>query len=373
MGIVHLAEVKGPGGFEKRLALKVLRPEVADDDEHRRMFLEEARLGARLAHPNIVEVHDVGCDDGKWFMALELLDGCSLGRARKTLGERFPLRLAVRVLSNVLGALHHAHELGVVHRDVSPENVFVTFDGRVKLLDFGVAKAKDRSHVTREGIIKGSVQYMSPDHVAAEPIDGRADVFAVGVLLREILSGEKLWPEDLVDMAIVRRLIAKDVPPFPASALAETSPVLREICARATRAQRDERFATATEMKSALDAWLAASDSRGTVAELGALLREEDEGGPVSLSSSALVTLASTRIDVPRRKGRRRVAAIGAALAVLTLGALVAWPTSTPAAASRRSPRTFAPTLVELDRSMRSVAVPPPPPPPTFDRYDPGY
>ena len=368
MGVVHLAEMEGPGGFAKRVALKELRAELSEEDEHRRMFLEEARLGARLAHPNIVEVHDVGCHEGKWFMALELLDGCSLGRARKVLGDRLPLPLAVRVLSDILGALEHAHATGIVHRDVSAENVFITFDGRAKLLDFGVAKDKCRSHATREGIVKGSVQYMSPDHVAVEPIDGRADVFAVGVLLREILSGEKLWPEDLGDVAIVRRLIAKDVPPFPANALATTSPVLRAICTRATRADRDERYATAREMKTALDAWLAVEDARGTIADLGALLRDELTDAPVSLSSSVLVTLASTRVEKPRRK--RNVAAIGVALAVFTLASILAWPT-TPEAASRPSPRVEQPMLVRIDSAARPIA--PAPPAKTFDRYDPGY
>lgn len=368
MGVVHLAEMEGPGGFAKRIALKELRAELSEEDEHRRMFLEEARLGARLAHPNIVEVHDVGCHEGKWFMALELLDGCSLGRARKVLGDRLPLPLAVRVLSDILGALDHAHGMGIVHRDVSAENVFITFDGRVKLLDFGVAKAKDRSHATREGIVKGSVQYMSPDHVAVDAIDGRADVFAVGVLLREILSGERLWPDDLGDVAIVRRLIAKDVPPFPANALGTTSPVLRAICSRATRADRDERYATAREMKTALDAWLAVEDARGSIAELGALLRDEMTDVPVSLPSSVLVTLASTRVEKPRRK--RNVAAIGVALAVFTLASILAWPT-TPEAASRPSPRVEQPMLVRLDPSTRAIA--PSPPPKVIDRFDPGY
>jgi eukaryotic-like serine/threonine-protein kinase len=371
MGIVHVAEMDGPGGFAKRVALKELRRELAKDDEHRQMFLEEARLGARLAHPNIVEVYDVGSQDDTWFMALELLDGASLGRARKLLGERLPLRLAVRVLSDVLGALQHAHALGIVHRDVSAENVFVTFDGRVKLLDFGVAKASDRSRTTREGIVKGSIQYMSPDHVAVEPIDGRADVFAIGVLLREILSGEKLWPEDLTDLAIVRRLLAKDVPAFPASALAKTSPVLRAICSQATRADRDERYATAREMKAALDAWLAVEDPRGSIAELGAILRDEIADGPISLPSSALVTLASTRIEIPRRRRKRNIAALGVALAVFTLAAIVVWPTAPEAAASRPSPRVEQPMLVRLDAAKRPLA--PPPPAKTFDRFDPGY
>jgi serine/threonine-protein kinase len=238
----------------------------------------------------------------------------------------------------------------------------------VKLLDFGVAKARDRSSATRDGVVKGSVQYMSPDHVAAEPIDARADVFAAGVLLREILCGEKLWPEDKGDLEIVRHLMAKEVPPFPASALGRTSPVLRGICWKATRADRDERFATALEMKKALDAWLAVEDPRGSLAELGETLRSELDRATVSVSSSALVTRVSGKTERPSPD--RRVAVVSVCLAIAALVAVVAWPKQDgEGALPRPSPRVEIPTMVHFDSTPRRVA----PPPPSIDRFDPGY
>jgi len=154
MGVVHLAEVRGPGGFEKLVVVKELKAELADDAVYTAMFLDEARLAARLSHRHIVQTNEVGCENGRYFMALELLEGGSLHQIRAKLGLRaIPTNVGVRVLVAVLDALHHAHEqtdadgapLGVVHRDVSPQNVFLTFDGGVKLIDFGVAKSKDRA------------------------------------------------------------------------------------------------------------------------------------------------------------------------------------------------------------------------------------
>lgn len=403
MGIIHLASTGGPGGFEKLVAVKELRPDLAPDPEYRRMFLEEARLSARLSHPNIVDVHEVACDGARWFMAMELLRGCSLGRAKKRLGARWPLRLGVRVLAEVLGALDHAHDLGVVHRDVSPENVFLGFDGRVKLLDFGVAKAVDRPCTTRHGVVKGSVHYLSPDHVAAAPIDGRADVFAVGVLLREMLTGERLWPDDLDDASIVRRLAVGHVPPFPVAALRTTPKALREICTKATSADRARRWATAREMRDALDAWLAAEDPRGSLAELGSLLRRElpdedaridrlvdAERDAISLPPSELVTVASTRIEAPmaRRREPRRQSwgplAIGLVAVVAAVGfvmprehapapALAATPIpptvhAVVAAPAPTSPPTAAPADAPAEEAAEEPAASPP-----VDPYDPGY
>jgi serine/threonine-protein kinase len=283
MGIVHLAEVRGPGGFEKLVVVKELKAELADDAVYTAMFLDEARLAARLSHRHIVQTNEVGCENGRYFMALELLEGGSLHQIRAKLGLRaIPTNVGVRVLVAVLDALHHAHEqtdadgapLGVVHRDVSPQNVFLTFDGGVKLIDFGVAKSKDRAGaaVTRVGVVKGSVPYMSPDHVDGTAIDRRADVFAVGILLRELLTGERLWG-DADDLTILKRLIVRDLPEFPASAT-ELPRALRSIVDRAMAARRQDRFATAAAMRDALEAYLVEHDPRGSLDDLGEWLGE---------------------------------------------------------------------------------------------------
>lgn len=284
MGIVHLAEARGPGGFEKLVVVKELKHELASDPVYTAMFLDEARLAARLSHRHIVQTNEVGCENARYYMALELLEGGSLQQVRTKLGlTALPLHLGVRVLVAVLEALHHAHELtdgegrslGVVHRDVSPQNVFLTFDGDVKLIDFGVAKSKDRrgaSSTTRVGVVKGSVPYMSPDHVDGTTIDRRADVFAVGVLLREMLAGERLWG-DADDLTILRSLIRRELPIFPA--VGDVAPALRAICERAMAPRRDDRYPTAAAMRDDLEAYLLEVDPRGSLDDLGAWLGRE--------------------------------------------------------------------------------------------------
>jgi len=368
MGIIHLAQTTGPGGFEKLVALKELRPELATSPEHRDMFLEEARLGARLAHPNIVDVHEVGCEGGRWFMALELVDGCSFARARPHL----PARLAVRVLCELLAALHHAHELGVVHRDVSAQNVLLGYDGRVKLLDFGVAKANSRrTNVTKEGVVKGSVQYMSPDHVASVPIDRRADIFAVGVLLREVLTGERLWPNDLDDLSIVRRLIAGDVPPFPPRAWASSPRPLVEVVKRAMHPDRAQRFATAEEMRSALQRWLSVEDPNGSLAGVAHLLRDVVPPRMTELPSEALET-ASVTVAPLEKRGPARKRLLVAAVAIAALGLVACFESQgeEQPIAMRPTPRAMTFTRTMLDATPRPAVLRPPP---VIDRYDPGY
>ena len=307
MGIVHLAEARGPGGFEKLVVVKELKPELSDDPVFTAMFLDEARLAARLSHRHIVQTNEVGCARGRYFMALELLEGGSLHQVRGKLGLRgLPLNLGLRVLVAVLDALDHAHNLadddgaplGVVHRDVSPQNVFLTWGGDVKLIDFGVAKSRGRqgaAAVTRVGVVKGSVPYMSPDHVDGSAIDGRADVFAVGVLLREMLLGERLWA-DVDDLTILRALIARDLPVFPERE--DVPAALREIAMRAMAPKRDDRFATAAAMREELGAYLAELDSRGSMDNLGAWLArslaEERAAFRALVRSSRATTPATT-------------------------------------------------------------------------------
>ncbi len=277
MGIIHLAESVGPGGFEKLVVVKVLKHELADDPVYTAMFLDEARLAARLTHRHIVQTNEVGCEDGQYFMALELLEGGSLHQVCRKLGLRaLPTNLGLRVLVAVLDALEHVHglagrdgaPLGIVHRDVSPQNVFLTFDGDVKLIDFGVAKSRDRrdAAVTQVGVVKGSIPYMSPDHVDGASIDGRADVFAVGVILRELLLGERLWGA-VDDLTMLRRLIARDLPAFPATA--EVPEALRAVAVRAMAPRREDRFSSAAAMRDAIAGYLAEVDPRGSLEDLG--------------------------------------------------------------------------------------------------------
>jgi serine/threonine protein kinase len=288
MGIVWLAEMRGPGGFAKPCVIKELLPELANDPHHRAMFLDEASLAARLTHKNIVQTNEVGCEDGRWFMALELLEGCTLRRASTLLGAKLSPTLAVRIVCEVLSALDYAHQLknrdddsslAIVHRDVTPQNIFLTADGQVKLLDFGVAKSRARREKTRQGFAKGCIAYMSPDHVANMPIDRRADIFSAGIVLRELLTGQRLWHDGADDNSIVCHLIAHEIPPFTDATVPAP---LRAICEKAMAARRAERWQSAAAMRDVLEAWLLAHQAEEEVSLDDTLKAMFSSSGPLA-------------------------------------------------------------------------------------------
>jgi serine/threonine protein kinase len=199
MANVYLALMSGLGGFKKLLVLKVLREDLdVNRDELATMFLDEARLAAHLHHRNIVQTNEFGELDGHYYMAMEYLEGKTL-RALQHMAVRLPLADELHILAETARGLHYAHELvglngeplSVVHRDVSPQNVFVTYDGQVKLLDFGIAKMAGAEHLTQVGVIKGKVDYIAPEQVRGDPVDRRADVFSLGAMLWEAITGER--------------------------------------------------------------------------------------------------------------------------------------------------------------------------------------
>jgi serine/threonine protein kinase len=202
MAKVYLALMAGPSGFHKLLVVKVMRHDlIAGSEDSIRMFWAEARLAARLVHQNIVHTYEVGEHDGRYFLAMEYLDGqplsSILNRARGD-GE-IPVAEYLRIIAEVARALSYAHqlkgfqgeELHVVHRDVSPQNVIVTYDGQVKLLDFGIAKSTDAEQATQIGIVKGKLDYIAPEQLRGEHIDARADIFALGAMLWEVITGHR--------------------------------------------------------------------------------------------------------------------------------------------------------------------------------------
>jgi len=200
MAEVFEARASGPGGFEKRVALKRLLPEHQGDAELVRALVREARLGAMLSHPNLCRVDALGAVDGVWFFTLELVDGLDLYRLHRRFRRHdlaFPIELALHVVAGVARGLHHAHDarnaqgraLRVVHRDVSPQNVLVGRDGRVKVVDFGIARTGLHRTRTARGIVKGKWAYMSPEQARGARLDRRSDVYATGVLLYELVCG----------------------------------------------------------------------------------------------------------------------------------------------------------------------------------------
>lgn len=270
MGNVYLARTGGLGGFHKLVVVKTLKPELAEDERFRSMFLDEAKLAARLSHRNIVQTNDVGESDGVYYLIMEYLDGRSLAVVSKraeNVGMPLDLTFRVRVLADMLAGLHHAHELadydgnrlGVVHRDVCPANVLITFDGQVRIVDFGVAKTKNQAHETQAGTIKGRVAYMSPEHVAGRGLDHRADVFSTGIMLWEALTKERFWGSRS-EAELLGALVRGELPQLPEDPSIPAE--LREVCNKALALKPADRFATAHAMRAALEDWLSHQDDR---------------------------------------------------------------------------------------------------------------
>jgi serine/threonine-protein kinase len=203
MAEVFLAVMTSAGGVSKLAVLKQIWPELAGDPHFLAMFLDEARLSVRMSHPNLVQTYEVIDDGTRLAIAMEYLDGQPLARVMNRLrgAQALDLPLRLRIVARVLAALDYAHELhdydgtplAVVHRDVSPHNVFITYEGGVKLVDFGVAKNLASAHQTRPGTLKGKFSYMAPEQFLGRPSDRRADIFSVGVMLWEMLAERRFW------------------------------------------------------------------------------------------------------------------------------------------------------------------------------------
>jgi hypothetical protein len=262
MGEVFIARQTSEGAFEKRVALKLLLPHLSHEEEFVHMFLDEARIAARMNHPNIVQIFDLGVADGRYFIAMALVEGASLSRLLSSCrAKKEPLPLPIlRLLANGLCAgLSYAHglqgphgeQLGVVHRDVNPANVLVSTAGAVLLTDFGIAKAQDNLHRTRPGDVKGKYAYMAPEQLKAPAsVDHRADLFALGITLYETatLTSPFSRPTDVETMDAVRNEPMPDVRSYRPDATMGFAAALR----RATAKEASERFPSARAFGDAL-------------------------------------------------------------------------------------------------------------------------
>src|SRR5262245_5472215 len=258
MAEVMLALQDAGGGAHKVVVLKRIWPDLATDRDFVTMFRDEARLAIRLNHANVVQTLEVVEDADELAIAMEYLHGQPLSAVLNhhlTGPHQLSLSLRLRILVDVLAGLQYAHELtdydgtalGVVHRDVNPHNVFVTYDGQVKLMDFGVAKTTAAIYQTRPGAIKGKLAYLAPEYLCNDAVDRRSDIFAVGVMLWELLAGHRLW-QGMTEAQIVHRLATgTPMPALPADAI--RPPVLDAVCARALAMNPGERYATAAELE----------------------------------------------------------------------------------------------------------------------------
>lgn len=266
MASVHLGRLVAEEGFARTVAVKRLHATYARDPHFVRMFLDEARIAARIQHPNIVDTLDVVARDGELFVVMDYIHGESLAALLATCsqrGKQLTPSLAAGIVGGVLRGLHAAHEatnergekLELIHRDVSPQNVFVGTDGFARVIDFGVAKALGRMQSTRDGEVKGKLSYMAPEQMMAQPIDRRADIFAAGIVLWEALTGKRLFYAD-DSVATMGKVMSGTVEP-PSAHSPDVHPGLDAVVLRALARDRDQRFQTALDMAAALDATIA--------------------------------------------------------------------------------------------------------------------
>ena len=294
MSEVFLAFTTGPGGFRKYVVLKRILPEVRSQDHFVQMFLDEARITASLNHANIGQVFDLGEDDeGGLYLTMEFIPGQNLNqiyRAALKRGMRgLPVGLSCSVVRDVCRALHHAHShldpsgkpAPVIHRDVAQKNIMVTYEGVTKLVDFGIAKARNSLGRTQVGTVKGTTGYMSPEQVQGDTLDGRSDVFCAGVVLYELLTGHRLFAGPTEYDEMVACLQAPIFPPIELAPHAVT-PALNDVVMKALERDRDRRYATARDMARALELVVGQElhDPEQTAGDHAPVVPGEDGGHP---------------------------------------------------------------------------------------------
>ncbi len=284
MAEIFMAQISGMAGFEKLVALKVILPHLASDSSFVDMFLDEARITAKVIHPNVASVLEVGEENGLFYQALELVQGQSVDSLMQHFtdkGESIDQSIVAHIGSSVCAGLHSAHELedqsgvpfNLIHRDVSPQNILIAYGGFVKLIDFGVAKAQGRLAETKVGQIKGKMAYMAPEQVVGGPIDRRVDVFALGVVLYRMVTGgrhpfpgETLWER-------LRKLKSNTLIP-PCLIDPSLSPKMEQIILTAMHHDPDDRYPSAAIMGSALNAFVRSEENPAGQRELSALMRD---------------------------------------------------------------------------------------------------
>ncbi len=363
MATVHLGRLLGPVGFSRTVAIKRLHAQLAREPDFVAMFMDEARLAARIEHPNVVPMLDVAMLEGELLLVMEYVEGESLARLLQRAdeqSERVPLPIVASVITGILHGLHAAHEaksdhgepLGIVHRDVSPHNILVGVDGVPRLLDFGIAKAAGRIHTTREGQLKGKLPYMAPEQIRGDA--GRtSDIYSCGVVLWEMLAQKRLFKGD---EATVLAAVLGDVIEPPSRYVPQVPAALDALVLRALNRDPSERFATAREMAEALEQATALASAtvvsewleRLAAESLGARRRQRAEiENADAMSDAAPSVPAALQRGILARGGKRALLAAG--LLSLAAGLMVlAWPSSSTAPRGAATGRALAPTSALL-------------------------
>ena len=265
MAQIYLARQLGVQGFEKLLVVKRILPHLAENEDFITMFLDEARIAARLNHPNVVQIFDLGQQDDTFYIAMEYIHGEDVRKVWKQAerqGTAIPIPLICRIIIESCSGLDYAHKkadpggrpLNIVHRDISPQNILVSFEGGVKVVDFGIAKAADQATVTKSGVLKGKYSYMSPEQAQGRPVDARTDVFALGVVLYELLTATRLFKR-ANDIQTLNAVTECQIEP-PSNVDSRLPKDLDPIVMRALAKNREDRYTDAREMQQALEDWV---------------------------------------------------------------------------------------------------------------------
>jgi eukaryotic-like serine/threonine-protein kinase len=307
MAEVYLAKQSGLDGFEKLVVIKKILPHLSGSAEFSKMFLGEARTAADLRHPNVVNIFEVGEDEGTYYMAMEFLHGQDIRRVQRQchrVGTNVPLPHALQMILDAANGLHYAHnktdiynqQLQIIHRDISPQNIIVTYDGSTKIVDFGIAKATSQTTETATGVVKGKYTYMSPEQAGGHVLDQRTDQYALGIVLWELLTQRRLFKRES-DILTLTAITEGDVP--SPRQYADIPKTLEKIVLKALARERNARFADCHEFMMAMEDFLASERIVHSPARLGAYLRElfeEERSNEPSLSSVAIA-----RVDIPER------------------------------------------------------------------------
>ena len=303
MAEIFLARQAGLEGFEKTIVIKRIRPHLSKQGSFVKMFLNEAKLAAQINHPNIVQIYDLGKINESYFIAMEYIFGRDMRRIIPKADTKeipFPMVYALKIASSVCEGLFYAHQkadiygnpLNIVHRDITPENIFVSFDGTVKVLDFGIAKAANQIEQTKAGEIKGKLSYMSPEQCMGKPLDCRSDIFSLGTVLYEWITGFKLFTGES-EVAILKNITEGKIYK-PSYFKSDIPDAVEAILMKALEKDRDKRYQTAWEMQYDLDQFLSQNEFTPSNIHLSNFLRQlfldemEDEKARLAQASPAL-------------------------------------------------------------------------------------
>ncbi|MBI5495229.1 MAG: serine/threonine protein kinase [Deltaproteobacteria bacterium] len=385
MAELYLAKQSGMEGFEKVVVIKRILSHLATDQEFVSMFLDEARIAAKLSHPNVVQIYDLGRADDTYYIAMEYVSGRNVAHITKKArdgGQSLPVEHAARIMAGVCDGLYYAHTrkdydgkpLNIVHRDISPQNILVSFAGGVKLVDFGIAKASTQLAQTRAGVLKGKYSYMSPEQVRGDKIDARSDIFAVGIVMYEMLTGQRPFERD--NSLKTLKAIVQEKPLNPRDLNPGVPAEIVKILSKSLEKDPNRRYANAQEMQLALEDWLDRSPVKSNNVRISRYLYDlfddelNAEGGTLEVKGIGEIIIPTGSAETPAPPGGGEEIPEGTLRAALddveaAHDKKVAERAAKAAAVVAEVPvsdDTEAPESSEDNDPTRAVAAPPPPP-----------